>query len=211
MAWAKAVFHFVYNVQGLIRWGGLGLVAFIIFAETGLFFGFFLPGDSLLVTAGIFAKAGDLPVASLLLLTALAAVLGNQTGYVLGRRLGHRMVHWRDSLFFKKKYVARTHEFYARHGAKTIFLARFVPIIRTFAPLVAGIGEMRYARFMGYTVAGALAWTSGLVLAGYGLASLIPDVGQKIHLVIVVVIIVSLIPAAWELLRGRAVIPRKNA
>ncbi|HVC09461.1 MAG TPA: VTT domain-containing protein [Elusimicrobiota bacterium] len=203
IAWAQEAFHFLYNVHGLIEWGGLWLVTFVIFAETGLFFGFFLPGDSLLVVAGIFARARELPLPWLLVLPCLAAILGNQTGYFLGLRLEHSMMNWPDSLFFKKRHLVMTHEFYAKYGAKTIFLARFVPIVRTFAPLVGGIGEMGYAPFLLYTVAGAVAWVCGLVLAGYSLASLVPDIEKKIHAVIVVVVFLSILPGIVEFFRAR--------
>ncbi|MHB2026631.1 MAG: DedA family protein [Elusimicrobiota bacterium] len=196
--------HAVYNVRQLIQWGGVGLVCAIVFSETGLFFGFFLPGDSLLVSAGIFARAGDLPLLSLSILAVAAAILGNQTGYALGRSLGRRMMKWPDSVFFKQEHLARTHEFYARYGAKTIFLARFIPIIRTFAPLVGGIAAMSYVRFLAYTAVGALAWAGGLILSGYCLAAAVPDIGKKIHWVILAVIAISLLPAVFEIWRSRA-------
>ena len=199
----KHVLQFIYDVRGLISWGGLTLVCAVVFVETGLFAGFFLPGDSLLVTAGIFARTGHLSLAWLLLLVPLCAIAGDQLGYAIGRRAGEAMYRWPDSWYFKKKHLRRTHDFYEKYGAKTIVIARFVPIVRTFAPVVAGIGEMAYSRFVAYNVLGGLLWAESMLLAGFSLASLIPDVEKRIHLVIVIVIILSLLPAVVEILRER--------
>ncbi|MBI5200210.1 MAG: VTT domain-containing protein [Elusimicrobia bacterium] len=169
--------------------------------------GFFLPGDSLLVSAGIFARAGVLPLGWLLVLGCIAAVTGDQLGYIIGWRTGQALYSWPDSLFFKKKHLERTQKFYAKHGAKTIVFARFVPIVRTFAPLVAGVAQMEYKTFVSYNVFGGIFWVLSTVLGGYCLASLVPDIEKKIHMVIVVVVILSIIPAAVEILRER----RKSA
>lgn len=199
----KDVLHFVYDVQGLIQWGGLALICAIIFTETGLFMGFFLPGDSLLVTAGIFAKTGVLPLGWLLFLACLCAIAGDQVGYAIGYKTGQALYHRPDSLFFKKKHLLRTHEFYEKYGAKTIVLARFVPIIRTFAPVVAGIGTMEYRRFVSYNIFGGILWVTSMVMTGYTLAVIMPEVVSKIHGVIVIVIIVSILPGVIEVWREK--------
>lgn len=195
--------HFLYDVQGLVQWGGLTLVCAIVFVETGLFVGFFLPGDSLLVSAGVFARLGVLPLDWLLALACLCAVAGDQLGYAIGLRTGRALFGREDSFWFKKRHLLRTQEFYERHGPKTIVLARFVPIVRTFAPVVAGVAAMRYRRFVAYNLLGGLLWVNGMVLAGYALASVIPDVENRIHAIIAVVVLLSLLPGAFELLRGR--------
>ncbi|MDE2039753.1 MAG: VTT domain-containing protein [Elusimicrobia bacterium] len=195
--------HRLYDVRALIQWGGLSLVGAVVFTETGLFMGFFLPGDSLLVTAGVFARAGELRLGWLLLLGSACAVAGDQLGYAIGARAGQALYQRPDSWCFKKAHLKRTHQFFERYGAKTIVLARFVPIVRTFAPVVAGVGEMRYRRFLAYNVLGGVGWVCATALAGYGLASLIPNVESRIHEVILVVIVLSLLPAAFEFWRAR--------
>ncbi len=172
-----------------------GLTA-IIFAETGLFLGFFLPGDSLLVTAGIFAAKGDLNIFLLITLLFSAGVLGNLVGYIFGRKVGKRLFSRDDSILFHKKHIKHAHAFYEKHGGKAIILARFVPIIRTFAPIVAGMAEMSYGTFMLYNIVGGFLWTVGITLIGYFLGNLIPD--KYFEPVILLVIILSLLPAVYE-------------
>src|ERR1700685_1309569 len=170
----------VYDVQGLIQWGGTFLVCAIVFVETGLFFGFFLPGDSLLVTAGGFAAAPRLYVATLLPLATLCAITGDQVGYWIGRQAGQALYNREDSIFFKRRHLARAHQFYETYGGKTVILARFMPIVRTFCPPVAGAAGMRYARYLAYDVVGGCCWGGGLVLGGYFLGSVVPHIGQRI-------------------------------
>lgn len=193
--------HRLYDVRALIQAGGLTLVCVIVFVETGLFVGFFLPGDSLLVTAGVFSRAGVLPLRWLLLLGCLCAVAGDQLGYLIGYRGGRALFNREDSLFFHKRHVERTQRFYEKYGSKTIVIARFVPIVRTFAPAVAGVAAMDYARFVAYNLAGGVAWVCAMVLGGYSLASVVPNIESRIHEVIVVVIFLSVLPAAIELWR----------
>ena len=168
--------HRVYDVEGIIRWGGLLMLVAIVFAETGLMIGFFLPGDSLLVTAGIFAAAGHLDVVGLLLWVTLAAVLGDQLGYYIGYRTGPRIFRREDSLLFKREHLMRAKAFYEKHGGKTIILARFIPVIRTFAPVVAGVGQMEYRRFVMFNVAGGVLWVWGMTLLGVWLGNAIPNI-----------------------------------
>ena len=203
----QSFFRTVYNVPELVRMGGLiGLTA-IVFAETGLLVGFFLPGDSLLVTAGLFAARGDLNIATLNLCLIIAAILGDATGYAFGYRAGQALYERPDSLFFKRKHLLQTKEFYERHGGKTIIIARFMPIIRTFAPVVAGIGQMSYRRFFSYTVWGGLGWVLSMTLAGYGLGRSFPPkvIDHYIHLIIAGIIFVSLLPGFIAWLRSRKV------
>ena len=199
----KDFYHLLTDIQGLIQFGGVFLVCAIIFVETGLFVGFFLPGDSLLVTAGIFAAAGRLNLGWLLSLASLAAIAGDQLGYWIGRQAGQALYKREDSLFFKKRHLERAHEFYEKYGGKTIVIARFVPIIRTFAPPVAGAARMDYRRFVTYNIFGGLLWVLGTVLLGYFLGSSIPNVEKHIHIVIVIVVFVSILPALFEALRQR--------
>jgi membrane-associated protein len=188
------------DVRALIQWGGIIGITGIVFVETGLFFGFFLPGDSLLVTAGILAAAGQLNIVLLLVFPTLAAIIGDQTGYLIGRAagdaLGDRYPKFRAQL-------DRAHAFYEKHGSKTIVIARFVPIIRTFVPAVAGAARMRYGNFVVFNILGGALWVFSTVLLGYGVGSLIPNIDKYLHLVIAVVIFLSLIPVMLEWYKHR--------
>jgi membrane-associated protein len=194
----------LYDVRSLIEWGGTFLVCAIIFVETGLFVGFFLPGDSLLVTAGVFAGAGHLHLAWLLSLVALCAIAGDQLGYWIGRKAGEGLYRREDSLIFKKKHLQEAHRFYERHGGQAIIIARFVPIIRTFCPPVAGAAKMAYKRYLVFDIAGGLLWVWGMVLLGYTLGRTVPDVDHKIHYIIAAVIVASFIPAAYHTWKTKA-------
>jgi membrane-associated protein len=200
----KDALHFLYDVEGLIRWGGTFLVCVIVFVETGLFVGFFLPGDSLLVSAGIFAATGHLNLAWLLLGVSLCAVVGDQVGYAIGRKAGQALYRREDSLIFRRRHLERAHEFYEKYGAKTIVIARFVPIVRTFAPAVAGAANMNYRQFVTYNVMGGLLWVWSMLLGGFWLGSAIPNISRNIHLVIGIVVVLSILPAIIEALRIRA-------
>jgi membrane-associated protein len=196
-------FRRVYNVPELIRMGGLIGLVVVVFAETGLMVGFFLPGDSLLVTAGLFAAKGDLNIVWLNLAVMAAAIAGDATGYWIGRGAGHALYNRPHSFFFRKQHLMKTHEFYQRHGGKTIVIARFVPIIRTFAPVVAGAAEMTYRQFALYNIAGGIAWVASMTLTGYFLGRAIPDVDKHIHIVVAVVIFLSLLPGIISVVRER--------
>jgi membrane-associated protein len=198
--------HHLLDVRGLIEWGGVAMVCAIVFAETGLFVGFFLPGDSLLVTAGVFAAAGQLKLSWLLGLVTLCAVAGDQLGYLIGYKAGSALYERQDSRFFKRKYLLRAHEFYEKHGASTIILARFVPIIRTFCPPVAGAAKMSYSRYLAYDIVGGFLWVWGMVLLGHTLGRTIPNIDKRIHFVIAAVIVASLIPAAISAWKARSAI-----
>lgn len=173
----------------------------IIFLETGLVVTPFLPGDSLLFAAGAFAATGSLNVAALFALLAAAAIIGDTVNYWIGHRIGPR-VFQEDVPFLKREYLVRTQRFYDKHGGKTIFLARFIPIIRTFAPFVAGVGTMRYGKFIVYNVFGALAWTSLFIFGGYFFGN-IPFVRENFGLVVIAIIVISVSPVFYELLQHR--------
>lgn len=195
------LFQRIQDVDGLVRWGGYMGVALIIFAETGLFFGFFLPGDSLLVTAGLFAGKGDLNVVLLFVLTALAAFVGDATGFEIGRVSGRAIFSRPNSRLFKKEHVERTRVFYERYGGKTIILARFMPIIRTFAPVVAGVAGMEYRTFALYNITGGIAWVGSMIGIGYVLGRTIPHIDQYIHILVLVIIFLSFLPGIISYLR----------
>ena len=175
----------------------------IVFTETGLLVGFFLPGDSLLITAGLVAATGALNIWWLNVLLIAAAVIGDSVGYTIGARLGPTLFTREKSFLFNPRHIERTREFYARYGARTIVIARFVPIVRTFAPVVAGVGRMEYRRFLFFNVAGGTGWVIGMTWAGYLLGSLIPNIGQYVHIVVIVVIVLSCLPILFELQRAR--------
>jgi membrane-associated protein len=200
----QAFFRTVYNVPELIRLGGMAGLILVVFAETGLMVGFFLPGDSLLVTAGLFAARGDLEIVWLNLALAAAAIVGDATGYWIGLRAGQTLYNRPNSFLFRREHLVKTHDFYERHGGKTIVIARFMPIIRTFAPVVAGAGSMTYKRFAAYNVVGGIAWVLSMTLTGYFLGRTIPNIEKNIHLVVAVVIFLSLLPGIIAYLRERS-------
>jgi membrane-associated protein len=192
------------HLDELIRWGGYTVLCVIVFAETGLLAGFFLPGDSLLVTAGLVASAeGTLNVWWMVIVLSLAAIVGDSTGYAIGYHVGPRIFNREDSRWFHKDHLVRTQRFYEKYGAKTIVLARFIPIVRTFAPTVAGVGRMRYRTFLAYNMLGGIGWVASMTLAGYYLGRAIPDIERHIHVVIAVVIIVSFLPILHEWRQAR--------
>ncbi len=192
-----------YSLDDVVRWGGYVVLTAIVFAETGLLIGFFLPGDSLLITAGLVAAAGHLNIWWLNGLLILAAIVGDSVGYAIGQRAGPRLFTRPQSLLFNPRHLDRTRAFYERHGAKTIVIARFVPIVRTFAPVVAGVGQMEYRRFIFYNVAGGVGWVTSMTWAGYLLGQAVPNIGDHIHVVVAIVILLSLVPIFVELIRER--------
>jgi len=199
----RNLLHSIYDVEGIIRTGGALLVCLIVLVETGFFVGFFLPGDSLLVTAGVFSAAGVIPLKWLLLPVMLCAIVGDQIGYWIGRAAGSALYNREDSFFFRKRHLQRAHDFYETYGGKTVILARFVPIIRTFCPPVAGAARMPYTRYLIYDTFGGIFWVGTMILGGYFLGRSIPNIGQRIHYVILVVVVLSLLPAFIAVLRSR--------
>jgi membrane-associated protein len=202
--------HHATDAHYLITWGGyIGLTA-IIFAETGLLVGFFFPGDSLLVTAGLFAGvSSQFDVYVLGLLLSIASIVGNSVGYAIGRFTGPRLFNRDDSLLFRKRHLRRAHAFYERHGGKTVIIARFMPIVRTFVPVVAGIAEMYLRRYTLFNIVGGLAWIWGMLFTGYFLGRYIPGIDRHVESVILVVIALSLMPGviAWWKTRRRGADP----
>ena len=191
------------NPESLIEtFGTLGVFA-IVFAESGLLIGFFLPGDSLLFTAGLLASRGFSNIALLMIGCSIAAVVGDQVGYLIGRRAGPALFKRPDSRFFHKKNVERARAFFEEHGSKTIILARFVPVVRTFAPVVAGVGEMEYRRFVTFNVIGGVLWGAGVTLAGYVLGNSIHDIDRWLLPIILGIVAVSFVPVFRELWKAR--------
>jgi membrane-associated protein len=189
------------NIANLIQTIGLAGLFAIIYAESGLFLGFFLPGDSLLFTAGFLASQDLLPLPILVIVCFLAAVLGDSTGYMFGKRFGKKIFKKEDSIFFHKDHIIKAQKYYEKNGPKTIVIARFIPIIRTFAPIVAGIGDMHYPTFLKFNILGGLLWVTGLNLAGYFLGHSIPDVDKYILPIIALIITVSLAPNVVHVLK----------
>lgn len=191
------------NPQSLIEaFGTLGLFV-IVFAESGLLVGFFLPGDSLLFTAGLLAYKGVLNLPLVVVVAVVAAVIGDQVGYFIGRKIGPALFKRPDSRLFHQKNVQRTHDYFEKNGPKTVILARFLPVIRTFTPVVAGVGQMEYRRFVTFNVVGGVAWGAGVTLAGYTLGRTVPNIDRWLLPIIVAIAAVSFIPVILELLRLR--------
>jgi membrane-associated protein len=186
----------------LIRWGGYPALALIVFLETGALV-FFLPGDSLLVMAGVYAAKGDLSIWALNLLLIPLAILGDAVSYTIGARAGRHLFNRPRSRLFRPEHLRAAHDFYERHGGKAIIIARFVPIVRTFVPVVAGAAQMSYLKFATYNVVGGAGWVLSMTLLGYGLGNTIPNLDQHIEKVIVIVIAVSLLPGLVEWWRAK--------
>jgi membrane-associated protein len=186
----------------LSGWLGYAALFGVVYSETGLLVGFFFPGDSLLFTVGVVAGAGQLNIALVIVVLASAALLGDSTGYFLGRKTGVRIFSRPDSLLFKREYVLRTQKFYEVHGGKTIVYARFLPIVRTFAAFVAGVMQMPYRRFLPYSVCGGIGWVFVMTMLGYELGS-VPLVRRNFDKAILAIIVLSLLPTLFEVLRAR--------
>lgn len=193
------------DLATLIRALGYAGVAAIVFAESGLLIGFFLPGDSLLFTAGFLASQGFLHIGVLAALCFAAAVGGDTVGYAFGHRIGRRLYARPDSRFFRREHLRRAEAFFARHGGKAIVLARFIPVVRTFTPVVAGAGAMPYRQFVGFNVLGGFLWAVGVTLAGYFLGSAIPGVDRYLLPIIAAIVVTSVLPALWHWWRERRV------
>jgi membrane-associated protein len=209
----QSLLHFLHSLfdpeglRELIRTGGPGLICGIVFVETGFFVGFFLPGDSLLITAGIFAAVAAVPIPALLLRWLLpvmaCAIAGDQIGYWIGRSAGAALYKRKDSFFFRREHLQRAHDFYEKYGGRAVILARFAPIVRTFCPPVAGAARMPYARYLSYDIFGGIFWVGAMILGGYTLGRSVPNIGKYIHYVIAVVVLVSILPAIIGILKSR--------
>lgn len=187
--------------EHLLQSGGVALVAAIVFAESGLLIGFFLPGDTLLFSAGFFASQGQLPLGILLVSTVVAAIIGDNVGYTIGQRTGKKIFHRQDGILFRAEYIKRAEEFYEKHGGKTITIARFVPIVRTFAPVVAGVGSMDRKKFMFYNVMGATAWGVGVTMLGYLLGNRIPNIDKYLLPAVGLATVFTFGPALFHVLK----------
>ncbi len=203
MEWLSEFFSKLHHLDELIAWAGYVGVTAIVFCETGLLIGFFLPGDSLLVTAGLVASQGKLNIGLLTGLLMTAAVVGDSVGYAIGHFVGPKIFNKEESFFFRKDHIRKTHEFFEKYGGKTIILARFVPIVRTFAPTVAGVGGMTYKRFLAYNVIGGILWVGSMLAVGYGLGRAVPDIEKHLHIVLAFVILISFLPLIHEYLQAR--------
>jgi len=209
----ESLFHFLrslFDPEGLrelIRSGGAPLICGIVFIETGFFVGFFLPGDSLLITAGILAAGGFLPLRWLLLPVMLCAIVGDQIGYWIGRSAGVALYKREDSFFFRRSHLQRAHDFYEKYGGRAVIFARFVPIVRTFCPPVAGAARMPYGRYVMFDIFGGIFWVGAMILGGYSLGRSVPNIGKYIHYVIAVVAVVSILPAVIGVLKSRKAPP----
>jgi membrane-associated protein len=190
-----------FDVTHLIQSGGLLMIALIVYAESGMMVGFFLPGDTLLLSAGVLAASGQFPIEMTVGVIALAAVLGDNTGYLIGRTAGRRLFRKQDGLIFRQEYVQRAEKFYEKHGAKTLLIAHYVPIVRSFAPLVAGVGKMNRAQFFIYDLIGAASWAVIVTLLGYWFGSRIPDLDKYILPVVGAAMVISFGPMVWHIVR----------
>jgi membrane-associated protein len=194
------------NPESIIRYGGYWFLLFVVFSETGLFVGFFLPGDSLLFTAGLFTATGIIPYPIYLVTPGicLAAIIGNSTGYAIGKKAGRAIFKREKSFFFKPKHLQTAKVFYDKHGGKAIILGAFLPIIRTFAPIVAGAVELQYKKFVVFNITGAVAWSSIMVLSGFFLGIYVPGVKHYLHYIIIFLIVITAIPILRTVLKERA-------
>ncbi len=184
----------IHLISGVMTgWYGYALLGGIVFAETGLLVGFFLPGDSLLFTVGVVTGAGELDLFKISALLTVMSILGDQCGYFIGYRTGPRIFRKPDSLLFKQEYVKRTQDFYEKHGGKTLIYAKFVPIVRTFAPLMAGVGRMRYSRFLMFNVIGGVGWVLSMTIAGYFLGG-VPFVRRNFEKAVIGIVLASVLP-----------------
>lgn len=193
----------MFELTTLLPIIGYSGIAAIVFAESGLLIGFFLPGDSLLFTAGFLASQGIFNIWILCALSFIAAVVGDSVGYWFGHKVGPKIFQREDSLLFHKHNLVRAQEFYKKHGGKTIILARFMPVVRTFAPILAGVGSMEYSKFLTYNVVGGVLWGVLIPLLGYFLGSVIPGIDQYLIPIIVAIIVLSIMPTAYHLLRTK--------
>ncbi|MFA5750979.1 MAG: VTT domain-containing protein [Candidatus Paceibacterota bacterium] len=188
----ESIFNF--DISIFAQTAGYIGISFIIFAESGLFFGFFLPGDSLLFTAGLLASNGYFNIFLIILLVFISAILGDQIGYWFGKKVGPKIFTREDSFWFQKKHIFRAENFYKKYGKKTIILARFIPIVRTFAPILAGVGSMSYKTFVIYNIIGGFLWGVGVTLLGYFLGEIIPDAEKYLLPIIAIIIFLSILP-----------------
>lgn len=191
----------MFDVTHLVQSGGLILIAAFLFSEVGLFLGFFLPGDTLLIAAGVFAKEGKLSLAAVIVVAALAAIAGDSTAYFIGRKLGPRIFRNKNSILFQPDHILKAEKFYEKHGSKTLLVAHFFPVVRTFTPLLAGVAKMVYRRFLAFDVIGDTAWAVSVTLVGYYIGSRVPNVDHYILLFVGGAVILTVSPTLYHLIR----------
>ncbi len=194
--------HFLDPTFLITTLGLFGIFA-LVFAESGLFFGFFLPGDSLLFTAGLLASQGHFSVLLLWFGVMVCAIAGDSVGYAFGSRVGLKLFTKEDSFFFRKVHLHKTEAFYAKHGKKTIILARFIPIVRTFTPILAGVGKMDYGTFLSFNVVGGILWSTLLIFLGFGLGSVVPSIDRYLLPIVLGIIVVSFVPIFVEWIKQK--------
>ena len=192
----------MFDVNSIIQAGGLLLIAAIIFAESGMFIGFFFPGDTLLLAGGVFAAQGKLSLATLILVVAVSAIAGDNVGYHIGKRYGRQLFKKKDGLVFRQEYVQRAEQFYEKHGDKTMLFAHFVPIVRTFAPPVAGVAKMNYKKYVVYDGIGIIAWATIVTMIGYFFGTKIPNIDHYIMLAVGGVMVITLGPTFYHLIKS---------
>jgi membrane-associated protein len=189
----------MFNVTHILEIGGLWLLATFIFTEVGLFLGFILPGDTLVLTAGVLAKEGKFALSSTIIVIAIAAIAGDNLAYWIGHRLGPKVFTKPDSLLLRKSHIDRAEKFYEKYGSKTVLIAHFFPVIRSFSPLLAGVGKMNYLKYFLFDVIGDIAWSIIVTLLGYYVASRIPGINNYINIVLAAIVAISVIPVGWHL------------
>jgi membrane-associated protein len=199
----------MFNVTHILQSGGLVLLGIFLFAEVGLFLGFFLPGDTLLIAAGVYAMQGKFSIAGVIIVAGFAAVAGDSTSYLIGRKLGPKVFRKEDSILFQKSHIMKAEDFYKRHGSKTVLIAHFFPVIRTFSPLLAGVGKMHYPKFLSFDVLGDSAWAVVISLAGYYVGSRIPNIDHYILISVALVVIFSLSPTLYHI--TKVIIKKRRA
>jgi membrane-associated protein len=195
----------MFNVSELIQTGGLLLIALVVFAESGMMVGFFFPGDTLLFSAGILAAGGGMPLVPAILIVAAAAILGDNTGYHIGRYFGPKLFHKPDGIVFRREYIERAERFYKKYGSRTMLVAHFVPVVRTFVPVTAGAGNMHLPTFMLYDAIGDTAWAVGVTLAGFFIGSRIPGIENLVDPIMILIVVVSLAPTLYHALRDQKI------
>lgn len=201
----------MFDVTQIVQSGGLLLIAIIIFLESGMMVGFFLPGDTLLFSAGILAAAGHLPIIPAIAIIALAAIAGDNTGYHIGRKLGPRLFRKEDGIIFRKDLILKAEKFYEKYGTKTMLIAHFIPVVRSFVPVAAGAGKMDYKRFVIFDAIGDMLWATSITLLGYFVGSRIPGIQKMVEPILLIIVLITLLPTIYHALKDPKIRARLNA
>lgn len=201
----------MFDVAHIVQSGGLLLIAIIIFLESGMMVGFFLPGDTLLFSAGILAAAGHLPIIPAIAIIALAAIAGDNTGYHIGRKLGPRLFRKEDGIIFRKDLILKAEKFYEKYGTKTLLIAHFIPVVRSFVPVAAGAGKMDYKRFVIFDAIGDMLWATSITLLGYFVGSRIPGIQKMVEPILLIIVLITLLPTIYHALKDPKIRTRLNA